>query len=128
MVNADARMTSSSSKTGSGTLDLFGQIRLEAPSAPGSASSAEAAALLTPEVMHGELRRVLIWFAAQSEPRTRHECAATVYPYDGGLDSACGRVNALVTLGYLEEIGRSGKRATLSITQAGRRKLVARAA
>lgn len=117
-------MTSSST----GTLDLFGQIRLEAPSAAGSASSAEAAAAITPDIMHGELCRVLTWFAAQSEPRTRHECAATVYPYDGGLGSACGRVNALVTLGYLEEIGRSGKRSTLRITSTGRAKLARKAA
>ena len=115
--------------TSLGGLPLFGTIRLEAPSAPGSSSSAEAAASITGDQMQAEMRRVLLWYAAQSEPRTRHECAAVVYQgRESALASTCGRVNALVTLGYLVEVGRSGKRATLSITTAGRRKLVARAA
>jgi hypothetical protein len=112
-----------------GQIPLFGQIRLDAPSAPGSASSAEGAASISGDQMQAEMKKVLTWYAAQSEPRTRHECAAVVYQgRESALASTCGRVNALVTLGYLEEVGRQGKRATLSITDAGRRKLVARAA
>jgi len=67
-----------------------------------------------------ERRRVLVWFAAQSEPRTRQECADQLYPQSGGIGSACGRVNELVCLGWLEEVGRKDKRATISITHRGR--------
>lgn len=109
-------------------LAMFSQIRIPAPAAPGSESSAEAAREIDGDAMQREMHKVLTWFAAQSEPRTRHECANVVYPYDGGLGPACGRINGLVALGCLEEVGRQGRRATLRITSAGRKKLARRAA
>jgi hypothetical protein len=106
-------------------------IRLPAHRAPGSASSDDAADLLerTGRAKR-ERRRVLLWFAGQSEPRTRHECADVLYPVSGGLGSACGRVNDLMVLGWLEEVGMQGKRATLAITRRGRQmaKLLVRSA
>jgi hypothetical protein len=106
-------------------------IRLPAHRAPGSASSDESAELLERlGKAKRERRRVLLWFAAQSQPRTRHECADVLYPVSGGLGSACGRINDLVTLKWLEEVGKQGKRATLQITSRGRQmaKLWVRAA
>lgn len=97
-----------------------GQIAIEAPSAPGSESSRDAAASISREQMQREQRKVLMWFAAQSNPRTRHELADAIYPGTGGLGPACARVKALLDLGYLEEVGRSGKRATIAITSKGR--------
>lgn len=90
--------------------------RLPVPVAPGSATSEAASHTVRAQ---RELRRVIVWFAAQSEPRTRHECAAALYPYDGGIGSACGRINTLLFTGDLEEVGRQGKRATIAITAQG---------
>jgi hypothetical protein len=103
-------------------------IETPAPSAPGSATSAEAAELVS---VDGECLRCLLWFARQAEPRTRQELAMAVYPAKRagdvpGLGPACGRVVDLVELKYLEECGRQGKRATLRITDAGRRWLAKR--
>ncbi len=97
-------------------------IRFPPPVAPGSRSSEEAAGQLERSgKIQRERRRVLIWFAAQSEPRTRHQCADELYPHSGGLGSACGRVNDLMVMGWLEEFGRQGKRSTLRITAHGRK-------
>lgn len=98
-------------------------LRFPAPSAPGSETSREAAELVS---VDGECLRCLRWFARQAEPRTRQELAMAVYPAKRpgdvpGLGPACGRTNDLVTLGYLEEVGRAGRRATLAVTEAGRR-------
>ena len=99
-------------------------IRFAPAVAPGSESSRDAAEDLEQSgKLQRERRRVLIWFAAQNQPRTRHECAEQLYPESGGLGSACGRVNDLVHAGWLHEVGRQGKRATLAITDAGRLRL-----
>jgi hypothetical protein len=104
------------------TYSLFDFDRSPAPSAPGSASSEDAAdELRSSGKLQRERRRVLIWFAAQNQPRTRHECAEALYPVSGGLGSACGRVNDLIVLGWLAEVGKHGKRATLALTERGRR-------
>jgi len=105
-------------------------IRTEAPSAPGSETSREAAALVS---VDGECLRCLRWYASQPGPRTRYELAAAVYPVGPGRDvmgigPACGRTNDLVELGYLEEVGRDGRRATLSVTTKGRAWLAKRKA
>lgn len=99
-------------------------IRFEAPRAPGSSSSDDAAAELEQSgKLQRERRRVLVWFAAQNQPRTRHECAEQLYPESGGLGSACGRVNDLIHAGWLAEVGRQGKRSTIAITASGRARL-----
>lgn len=105
-------------------------INFPTPSVRSSTSEDAADLLDRTQKASRERRRVLVWFAAQSQPRTRHECADAVYPYTGGLGSACGRVNDLMVMGWLEEVGRQGKRATLRITDRGRKmaKLLVRAA
>lgn len=96
-------------------------LRFAAPSAPGSSSSEDAADQLERSgKAKRERRRVLIWFASQSEPRTRHELADALYPQTGGIGSACGRVADLMVLGWIVEVGRKDKRATLAITPTGR--------
>ena len=95
-------------------------LRFSVPSVRSSTSEDAADQLERSGKAKRERRRVLVWFAAQSEPRTRHECAEMLYPQSGGIGSACGRVAELVTLGWLEEIGRKEKRATLFITHRGR--------
>ena len=105
-------------------------LHFPAKSAPGSETSREAAELVS---IDGECLRCLRWFAGQKEPRTRQELAMAVYPPKRvgdvpGLGPACGRVADLVELKYLEEVGRSGKRATLTVTEAGRRWLAKREA
>jgi hypothetical protein len=94
------------------------EIRTPAPVAPGSETSALAAEKVDTQA---ELRKVLLWFAAQSEARTRHECADALYSHlgSGAVGPACARINELVTFGCLEEVGRQGKRATLAITGRG---------
>lgn len=92
-------------------------IQLDAPSAPGSETSAEAAELVQ---VDRECAKVLTWFAAQSQPRTRHECAAMVYPdTDHGDTSVCARVDQLKFLKYLAQVGRQGRRSTLIVTTKG---------
>jgi len=95
-------------------------LRFAVPSVRSATSEDAADQLERSGKAKRERRRVLVWFAAQSEPRTRHECADQLYPQSGGIGSACGRVNELVCLGWLEEVGRKDKRATLSITHSGR--------
>jgi hypothetical protein len=93
------------------------RVREPAPSVRNPASEA-AADSLDPDTLERECRRVYTWFAAQSVPRTRHECAAALYiGVDGiaNLGSACGRVNQLVAHGWLLEVGKQGKRSTLRI-------------
>lgn len=99
-------------------------IRVPAPVAPGSETSREAAALVP---IDGESLRCLKWYAEQPGPRTRYDLAVAVYPPDekkkrkaAGTGPACGRTNLLVTLGYLEEVGRDGRSATLAVTDRGR--------
>lgn len=88
--------------------------------APGSETSELAAAELRAFVIDERLK-VLEWFARQSSPKTRHECAAAVYEgKDSALGSACGRINELIFQRLLEEVGRQGRRATLAITDRGR--------
>ncbi len=105
-------------------------LRFSAPSVRSATSEDAADEMDRAGKAKRERRRVLIWYAAQSEPRTRHECAEALYPQSGGLGSACGRVNELTSLGWLVEVGRKDKRATLSITDRGRQmaKLLVRAA
>lgn len=92
-------------------------IQLDAPSAAGSVTSELAADSV--QVDH-ECYRVLLYFASQSEPRTRHDCAAVVYAgTDHGVPSVCARVNALVFLKLLVEVGKKGKRSTLIVTTKG---------
>lgn len=108
--------------SGDPTMSQLDQLdmRFDVPSVRSATSEDAADDLERSGTAKRERRRVLVWFAAQSEPRTRHELAEALYPQSGGLGSACGRVNELVTLGWLEEVGRTGKRATLSITHRGR--------
>lgn len=96
-------------------------VSLPVPSAPGSASSEDAADAMTAEQVQTEQRRVLLWFAAQSEPQTRHACADALYAYTGGIGPACGRINGLIAGRCLEECGRIGKRALVRITRHGER-------
>lgn len=114
----------------SATFDLFTQpkpragdrVRFPAPSAPGSATSAAAAEELERTGRRQkEVTRCLQWFARQAEPRTRNQLAAELYA--GHLGSACGRVADLLTMGWVAETGRVGKRSTLEITETGRREL-----
>jgi len=96
-------------------------LRFSAPVAPGSDTSALAGEELDRAgKARKERRRVLLYFAAQSEPRTRHELAEALYPQTGGIGSACGRVADLMVLGWLAEVGRKDKRSTLAITPSGR--------
>lgn len=111
-------------------LDAFAPLRFPAPHAPGSETSRAAAELVS---VDGECLRCLQWFARQPVPRTRQELAVAIYPPKrpgdvAGLGPACGRVNDLVTLKYLAEVGRQGRRATLAVTDAGRRWLAKRGA
>ena len=77
-------------------------IRFPVPVAPGSDTSAVAGEELDRAgKARKERRRVLLYFAAQSEPRTRHELAEALYPQTGGIGSACGRVADLMVLGQL---------------------------
>lgn len=100
--------------------EILPTIRTRAPVAPGSETSAEAAEAMEQNGrMTEELRRVLIWYAAQSEPRTTHEMAAVLYP-DTGTGSACPRVSELVFRECLQRVGRQGKRSTLIVTAKGR--------
>ncbi len=99
-------------------------IRTPAHVAPGSETSREAAELVS---IDGECLRCLIWYAQQPTPRTRYDLAVAVYPPDpkknrktAGVGPACGRTNDLVTLGYLVEVGRDGRSATLGVTEKGR--------
>jgi hypothetical protein len=105
------------------TLDLFGGDdslpRIPAPSAPGSETSEDAADALTPDDIQREQRRVLVWYAAQSQPQTRHACAAALY--EGETGPACGRINALIAGRLLEESGKVGRRALVQLTKHGRR-------
>lgn len=105
-------------------------LRFSVPSVRSATSEDAADELERAGKAKRERRRVLIWFAAQSEPRTRHECADQLYPQSGGLGSACGRVAELTSLGWLIEVGRKDKRATLQITDRGRQmaRLLTRAA
>ena len=91
-------------------------LRTPLPVAPGSETSRAAADNVN---RRKEIERVLIWFAAQTEPRTTHECAAVLYP-NTGTGSACPRINELVFLKCLERVGKQGRRATLRITAKGR--------
>ncbi len=107
-------------------------IRTPAPVAPGSETSEEASKLVP---VDGECLRCLRWYAEQPGPRTRYDLAIAVYPPDekkgrkvAGTGPACGRTNDLVELGYLEEVGRDGRSATLAVTAAGRAWLARRAA
>lgn len=108
-------------------LDLSGAARagdrigFPAPAAPGSETSRLAAEALDRKNRRREVTRCLEWFARQTAPRTRNELADALYA--GHLGSACGRVNDLMIVGWIEEVGRAGKRATLSITSAGRHEL-----
>lgn len=106
------------------------ELRFPAPSAPGSETSRDAAQLVS---VDGECLRCLQWFARQASPRTRQELAMAVYPAKHstdvpGLGPACGRVNDLVTLGYLEGAGRQGRRELLRVTDRGRQWLAKRGA
>jgi hypothetical protein len=104
-------------------------IHTPAPVAPGSATSEEAAKLVS---VDGECLRCLQWYAGQTGPRTRYDLALAVYPADpdnpnprkrrrvAGTGPACGRTNDLMELGYLEEVGRDGRSATLAVTERGR--------
>jgi hypothetical protein len=105
-------------------------LRFSVPSVRSATSEDSADQLERSGKAKRERRRVLVWFAAQSEPRTRHECAEVLYPQSGGIGSACGRVAELVTLEWLKEVGRKEKRATLVITDRGRQmaRLLVRAA
>lgn len=98
------------------------RVQYPTPVAPGSATSREAAEELDRTgKRQKQVARCLRWFGEQAEPRTRNELAAALY--GGHLGSACGRANDLMTMGWIAEVGRQGKRATLSITANGRRAL-----
>lgn len=111
-------------------LDLSGAARagdrvgFPAPSAPGSETSRRAAEEMDRRgKRRREVTRCLEWFERQGGPRTRHELAAALYPDTGGIGSACGRVDDLLVCGWIEVIGKDGKRETLQITDAGRKEL-----
>lgn len=102
------------------TLDAFDRaqsdvphIREAAPSVRSETSEASADALTLGQ-LDRECRRVFAWFAAQTEGRTRHDCADALY--HGNTGSSCARINALVGNGWLREVGRNGKRSTLRVT------------
>lgn len=98
------------------------RIQFPVPVAPGSETSRLAAEQLEKSgKRRKEVTRCLEWFARQTEPRTRNELADALY--DGHLGSACGRVNDLMIVGWVDEVGRQGKRATLVITPSGRKEL-----
>lgn len=100
------------------------RVRFDAPSAPGSVTSRRAAESINAGgKRRKEVTRCLEWFARQSVPRTRHELAAALYPADGGLGSACARVNDLMICGWIDVAGREAKRETLTITPSGRQEL-----
>jgi hypothetical protein len=105
-------------------------IQTPAPVAPGSETSREAAELVS---VDGECLKCLLWYHRQPGPRTRYDLAIAVYPPDptkhrkvAGTGPACGRTNDLVELGYLVEVGRDGRSATLAVTDNGRRWLAKR--
>lgn len=113
-----------------GTLDLFDssragdRVRFSAPVAPGSGTSRRAAEHLEQSGRRRrEVTRCLEWFARQDGPRTRHELAAALYPDVGGIGSACGRVDDLYVCGWIEVVGKDGRRETLQITTTGRKEL-----
>lgn len=104
------------------------RVQFPAPTAPGSETSREAGeAIDATGQRQREVTRCLQWFAAQTEPRTRNQLAGELYcdavTNEVSLGSACARVFDLVTMGWVQEVGRKGKRATLSITDAGRKAL-----
>ncbi|MES2359994.1 MAG: hypothetical protein V4529_16765 [Gemmatimonadota bacterium] len=105
-------------------------LRFRVPSVRSATSEDAADELERAGKAKRERRRCLIWFASQSEPRTRHELADALYQQTGGIGSACGRCAEVISLGWLEEIGRKEKRATISITDRGRQmaRLLTRAA
>lgn len=73
------------------------RVQFPAPAAPGSVTSRRAAASIDAGgKRRKEVTRCLEWFARETVPRTRHELAAALYPSDGGLGSACARVNDLM--------------------------------